>query len=172
MKEEYNKKDAVSRVSGNLYRFGDNAQLFEPTGKGEPTFTEQRRYKNGVTVSTTRGNTPTKIVKLKVPGDSPDLYWDCVNLLKESIPSEKNMRKEAVGRQWQTLFNGDDWAARLNHKSGQLVVTYVIDLKKKPIYRDELFKMQHQIYNELCSPTNEQSLTSAVRALQRAGSSK
>lgn len=172
MKEEYNKKDAVSKVSGSMYRFGDNAQLFEPTGKGEPTYTEQKRYKNGVTVSTTRGTTPMKIVKLKVAGDSPDLYWDCVRLLQDSIPPSVDTQKVATGRQWQTLFDGSDWNARLNHKSGQLVVKYTIDLKKTPVYRDVLFKLQHQIYNELCSPTNELSLTSAVRVQQTSGSGK
>ena len=58
MQEEYRKQDAVKKSSGHLYGFGDGAQLFEPTAKGEPTYAEQKRYKNGVTVSLTRGARP------------------------------------------------------------------------------------------------------------------
>ena len=171
MQEEYSKKDAVSHCSGRMYKFRDNAQLFEPSGKGEPTYIEQRKYKNGVTVSRTNGKTPLDIVKLKLPANSPDPFWDCVRLLEESLPpsSPREGKEPKIGREWQTLCDHTEWHARLNHKTGKLVVKMTIDLKKNPIYREQLFTLQHEIYKEVCSPTNEDSMKSAIQSLQKSG---
>ena len=170
MENEYRKQDAVKKSSGHLYGFGDGAQLFEPTAKGEPTYAEQKRYKNGVTVSLTRGARPQQIVKLKVPADSPDLYWDCVSQLKDALPEVADSKKEAVGRQWQTLVDREAWNARLNRKTGQLCVKLTIDIVKKTNLRDTLFEMQHEIYKEVCSQSNENSLNNVRTALQKTGS--
>ena len=160
------KNNIVAQGRGNYRRYADDSFEFTPQGKGEPMYQEQKKYKNGVSVATTKGATGKKYVKIAVPTDTPDVFHACVDKLGEVFKEERHtLSVIARGRQ---LMKADDAMMVLNQKKGLLVFDGVIDLSQTPNYQNQLFNLFNKMNQ--CLAINETLLKSAVLAQQKSSS--
>ena len=138
-KKENTRKESGT-IRGTVRRYSDQSFDFTPFGKGEPVYQEQHKYKNGVTVATTRGANPKKVVRLEVAAGEPDLYHACVEKLDEALPAATvvPLRKK---RTLRTLMTEGGASVTLDEATGLIRMEAEINLGRTPNYKNQLFNL-------------------------------
>ena len=158
-KKENTRKEAGT-IRGMVRRYSDHSFEFTPFGKGEPVYQDQHKYGNGVTVATTRGASPKKVVRIEVPADAPDVPFACMDKLTTAFGGEEPSL--IVGMRGRQLMKDDTGMIVLNQKKGLLMMEMSIDLTQTPNYQSQLFNLFNRMNQ--CLAINETLLKSAVRA--------
>ena len=136
-KKENTRKE-TGTIRGTVRRYSDQSFEFTPFGKGEPVYQEQHKYKNGVTVATTRGANPKQVVRLEVAADAPDLYHACVEKLDEALPAA-TAAAQRKKRALHTLMNEGGASVTLDEATGlirmeaEISVIFAAPLKRIPL---------------------------------------
>ena len=127
----------AGNIKGIVSKYSDNSFEFRPFGKGEPVYEEQQKFKNGVTIAKTRGNTGKRVVRIQLEGTDVDLFDTCVKKLGEVLPEAPDiteLRSKAM------LLLGPDLQMVHDRKAGKVVVRMEVDV-------DHLDKMQKRFFN-------------------------
>lgn len=143
----------TGNIKGIVSKYSDNSFEFRPFGKGEPVYEEQQKFKNGVTIAKTRGNTGKRVVRIQLDGTDVDLFDTCVKKLGEVLPEAPDiteLRSKAM------LLLGPDLQMVHDRKAGKVVVRMEVDV-------DHLDKMQKRFFNlfnqiNLCLAINKTTL--------------
>lgn len=156
-----NKRKETGTIRGMVRRYSDQSFEFTPYGRGEPVYQEQHKYKNGVTVATTRGANPKQVVRLEVAADAPDLYHACVEKLDEALPAAPVAppRKKRARR---TLMTESGASVTLDEATGLVRMEAEINLGETPNYKNQLFNL-FNLMNQ-CLAINETLLKRVAHA--------
>lgn len=163
---EKSKKEIVAQGRGNYKRYSDDSFEFSPQGKGEPTYEEVKKHKNGVTVATSRGKSPKKYVRIPIEADAADPFYACVEKLGEAFPDTSD--DKTVVCRGCVLLRGKDLQLVLNKTRGLIQFEGQIDLRETPKYDAQLFNL----FNEMnqCLAINKTSIRSAIPVQQKSSS--
>ena len=127
----------AGNIKGIVSKYSDNSFEFRPFGKGEPVYEEQQKFKNGVTIAKTRGNTGKRVVRIQLEGTDVDLFDTCVKKLGEVLPEAPDIE---LLRAKAMLLLGPDLQMVHDRKAGKVVVRMEVDV-------DHLDKMQKRFFN-------------------------
>ena len=130
-------KKQTGAIRGLVRKYNDNSFDFTPYGKGEPVYEEQQKFKNGVTIAKTRGNTGKRVVRIQLEGTDVDLFDTCVKKLGEVLPEAPDIE---LLRAKAMLLLGPDLQMVHDRKAGKVVVRMEVDV-------DHLDKMQKRFFN-------------------------
>ena len=159
-KKENTRKE-TGTIRGMVRRYSDQSFEFTPFGKGEPVYQEQHKYKNGVTVATTRGANPKRVVRMEVAADAPDLYHACMEKLDEALPAATAvpLRKK---RALRTLMTEGGASVTLDEAKGLIRMETEINLGATPNYKNQFFNL-FNLMNQ-CFAINELLLKRVAHA--------
>ena len=143
-------KKQTGAIRGLVRKYNDNSFDFTPYGKGEPVYEEQQKFKNGVTIAKTRGNTGKRVVRIQLEGTDVDLFDTCVKKLGEVLPEAPDIE---LLRSKAMLLLGPDIQMVHDRKAGKVVVRMEVEVAHCEKMQKKFFNLFNQI--NLCLAINK-----------------
>ena len=140
----------TGNIKGVVSKYSDNSFEFKPFGKGEPVYEEQQKFKNGVTIAKTRGNTGKRVVRIQLEGTDVDLFDTCVKKLGEVLPEAPDIE---LLRAKAMLLLGPDLQMVHDRKAGKVVVHMEVEVAHCEKMQKKFFNLFNQI--NLCLAINK-----------------